>query len=54
MRLAILSDIHGNLIALDAVLAAIERVRYPRGAFITRFMRGEARPPWSIGWQSDQ
>jgi predicted phosphodiesterase len=31
-----------------AVIAAIEHVRHPGGAYITRFMRGEARPPWQV------
>jgi hypothetical protein len=62
MRIALLSDIHGNSIALDAegyrlqhrraaydlqaVIAAVERVRHPGAAYIIGFMRGQHRPRW--------
>lgn len=31
----------------EAVIAACERVRFPGGPYVTRFMRGENLPPWA-------
>ncbi len=31
----------------QAVIAAVEQVRHPAAAYITRFMRGEVRPRWA-------
>lgn len=47
MRIAILSDIHGNSIALDAVIRQLARAHHPAAEYIARFMRGEQKPSWS-------
>jgi hypothetical protein len=49
VRLALLSDTHGNPIAIDAVLAdieAVERCRHPSGGYIIRHFRGQMTPWW--------
>ena len=61
MRLALLSDLHGNPIALNAVLAdiqanggvdaeavitAVERSHHPAGEYIISHFRGQRRPWW--------
>lgn len=54
MKYAILSDIHGNTIALDdvaAVLAQIEKSHHPASDYIRRFYKGEMIPNWYKEWR---
>jgi predicted phosphodiesterase len=49
MRIAVLSDIHGNCIALDAVLADLRRDSIDRGVCLGDTVQGGAQPAEVVG-----
>ena len=52
MRFAVISDIHGNLAALDATLAAIDRAGITQIANLGDSLSGPLDPAGTAGWVS--
>jgi predicted phosphodiesterase len=50
MRIAVLSDIHGNLPALDAVIADVQRQRADLIVNLGDIVSGPLQPRLSIRW----